>query len=85
MQGTLESTAKIVPAKHAFPITPNNNADLICPTRGIYIGTFGDLRVRMLSGVDITFPGLAAGVAHPLEVIRVFVTGTTADEIRGMR
>ena len=39
----------------------------------------------MLSGEDITFPGLAAGVVHPLEVIRVFATGTTADDIRGVR
>ena len=85
MRGTLENSAKIIPARHAFPVTPDDNADLVRPARGVYVGTYGNLRVRMLSGEDITFPGLAAGVVHPLEVIRVFATGTTADDIRGVR
>ena len=85
MPGTLENSAKIAPAEHAFPITPADGVDLIAPTRGVYVGSFGDLRVRMVDGGDIMFVGLTAGIIHPLRIIQVWATGTTADDIRGLR
>ena len=35
MRGTLENSAKIIPARHAFPVTPDDNADLVRPARGV--------------------------------------------------
>lgn len=85
MSGTLENSAQIVPAEHAYRITPSDVNDLIAPTRGIYVGIAGNLRVRMVDGSDETFENLAAGIIHPMRVIRVFATGTAATGIRGLR
>lgn len=83
--GTLESAAKVIPAEHAFAITPQDGVDLPAPTRGVYVGTSGDLRVRMVGGGDIMFINLTGGIIHPLRIIQVWATGTTADDIRGLR
>lgn len=85
MPGTLENSALVVPAEHAWAITPQDGVDLEAPTRGVYVGEFGDLRVRMVDGGDIMFIGLVAGIIHPLRIIRVWATGTTAGDIRGLR
>ena len=83
-RGTLESVAKIIPAEHAFAITPQDGVDF-APTRGVYVGQTGDLRVRMVDGGDIMFINLTGGIIHPLRIIQVWATGTTADDIRGLR
>ena len=83
-RGTLESGSKIIPAEHAFAITPQDGVDFV-PTRGVYVGQMGDLRVRMVDGGDIMFIGLTAGIIHPIRIIQVWATGTTADDIRGLR
>jgi len=73
------------PADHAFNIIPDDANDLESKTRGIYVGTLGNLHVRMIDGSEVTFGDLSAGIIHPLRVIRVFDTGTSAGEIRGLR
>ncbi len=83
-RGTLEAASKVIPAEHAFAITPQDGVDF-APTRGVYVGTMGDLRVRMVDGGDIMFIGLTAGIIHPIRILRVWATGTTADDIRGLR
>lgn len=85
MTGSLANSALVTPAEHAFPITPQDGVDLIAPTRGVYVGQTGDLRVRMVDGGDIMFVNLTGGIVHPLRIIRVWATGTTADDIRGLR
>ncbi|MFZ0547822.1 MAG: hypothetical protein WAM60_20420 [Candidatus Promineifilaceae bacterium] len=72
------------PAAEAEAVTPSDSAN-IDPTRGIYVGTSGDLRVMMLNGDIVTFSSLAAGIVHPLQVVRVYSTSTTASEIVALR
>lgn len=72
------------PAEHGFSITPNDGAELPDVTRGVYIGTAGDLHVLMSRGDEVTFIGLAAGLVHPLQIRKVFSTGTTALNIVGV-
>lgn len=73
------------PANSAFVITPNDSEDLEHNTRGIYIGTAGNLKVDMLSdGVAITFHNLIAGVVYPYRVSHVYSGGTTADNLIGL-
>ena len=67
------------PAESAVEITTSNTAEF-APTRAVYVGTSGNLRVD-IGGEDITFAGVAAGVAHPLAVTRIYATGTTAADI----
>lgn len=71
---------QIESAQQAVSVTPND-ADLIRPTRGVYVGATGTLKVTMSDGSDVTFNSIAAGVVHPLSVKRVFATGTTATGI----
>lgn len=71
-------------ADEAVSITPDDDAEFE-PTRGIYVGVTGDLAVKMVNGQTATFAGLAAGVIHPLAVVKVLSTGTTAGSIIGLR
>ena len=47
----------------------------------LYSGSGGDIRVLTSSGADLTFTGIAAGAFMPVQVKRVFSTGTTATDI----
>lgn len=64
----------------AVPIVPND-ATTFGTTRGLYVGSSGDVRVSMGDGTTVTFPTMAGGVVHPLCVNKVFSTGTTATNL----
>jgi hypothetical protein len=68
----------------AFAITPNDGVDLAIPTRAIYIGGAGNIRVMTEEGHDVVFTAIAVGIVHPLRVTRVFATNTTATLILGL-
>lgn len=72
----------VAPVAHAVAVTPADGSDLATiPTRGIYIGTTGDLKVDLAGGATVTYTGLAAGVQHAISAKRVYATGTTATAI----
>jgi hypothetical protein len=70
------------PISNAFDILPSDDVDIQAATRALYIGTPGDIRVRLLGGADVTF--VQASGMLPVRVTRVFATETTADDIVGM-
>jgi len=72
------------PAESAFSITPADDSDLSHVTRGLYVGTSGDVKVDMANGDTVTFNSMSAGVVHWLRVKRVYSTGTTASDIVGV-
>jgi hypothetical protein len=72
------------PALHAFAVTPADGSDLANATRGVYVGAAGSLKVDMVGSGTVTFANLAAGVIHPLRVVRIYATGTTATGIIGV-
>ena len=47
----------------------------------LYIGTAGNLKVRTVAGDDVTFQGVNTGTFFPVNVVKVFATGTSADNI----
>ena len=47
----------------------------------LYIGTAGNLRVTTVGGDDITFQGINTGAFFPVNVVKVWTTGTSADNI----
>lgn len=74
------------PATVAEAITPADSADLSWPTRAIYLGSAGDVKVQMHGGGEIvTFSGLLAGQLYPFGVTKVFSGGTTASSIVALR
>lgn len=75
------------PARHAFVPTQSDTANLTSrggtsgALKGLFVGGAGNLKVRMADGIDVTFTGVAAGTLLPIQVIRVWTTGTTATNI----
>jgi hypothetical protein len=47
----------------------------------LYIGTAGNLKVRTVAGDEVTFQGVNTGTFFPVNVVKVFATGTSADNI----
>jgi hypothetical protein len=82
---------KTYPAKHFQAVTPSDIADIddsstasTIETRGIYIGTAGDLTVKDSDGNNVLFKNLLAGIVYPIATHRVMSTGTTAGDIVAM-
>lgn len=69
-----------VSAYDAASVTPNDSTD-IRPTRGLYTGSGGAIAVDMALGTTITFSNVLAGTILPIQVKRVYSTGTTATGI----
>ena len=47
----------------------------------LYVGVGGNLRVLTAGGDDVTFTGIQNGEFLPVNVVRVFATGTSATGI----
>jgi len=71
-------------ATEAYEITPDDDNDLAVPTRGIYVGVSGDLKVDMVDVGTVTFVELASGMIHSISAKRVYSTGTDAASILGL-
>lgn len=74
------SADSTVSAYDAAAVTPSDSAD-IKTTRGIYVGSSGNLKVDMAYGSTVTFSSVMAGQIYPFQVTRVYSTGTTASAI----
>lgn len=71
------------PARHVALVTPDDATDLTTATRGISLAAAGAVKVTTAGGETVTIPSgaLAAGGIHPIQVVRVWATGTTATGI----
>lgn len=69
------------PAEFGAAITPHNSNELAYYTRGIYVGSTGDVKVTTVGGSTITFVGVPTGVILPVRAKIVFATGTTATSL----
>lgn len=74
-------------ASRAAVVVPNNDSDIPSVSGGtnngcvLYVGQAGNVRVLTAGGDDVTFVGLNTGSFVPIQVVRVFATGTNAEEI----
>ena len=71
--------SNLAPAKHATSVT-KSDATILPVFRALYIGTTGDVAVRMPSGASITFKTVPVGILE-VQGDQVLSTGTTAAEI----
>jgi len=74
----------IDPVEAGFSITTSDTADLTRDVRAIYVGTGGDLKVELTNGDEITFVNVQDGTLLPIQVRKVFSTGTDAEDILGL-
>lgn len=68
------------PAGNAAAITPDDDNDLDTPTRAIYIGTSGDVKVDLVDSGTVTFANVPIGIL-PVQAKRVYDTGTGASNL----
>ena len=85
MPNDLYETDSDMPAAYAVAVTPSDTDELADPTRGLYIGASGDLKVTTQAGDAVTFVAVVAGTVLPVRVKQVFATGTTAASIVALR
>lgn len=67
----------------AKAVTPNDSTNLTYPSV-IYVGSVAGgaaVKVTTAQGDVVTFSGLPAGFVIPVQVIRVWSTGTTASSL----
>jgi hypothetical protein len=72
------------PARHGFAITPADT-DFTQPTRGIWVGTGGDLVVRFEAdgSTPTTITAVPSGTFLPFSLKRV-AAATTAEDLVGV-
>lgn len=63
-----------IPSLSTSPEQRNNGCVL-------YVGGTGDIRVLTAGGDDVKFAAIATGTFMPVQVLRVYSTGTTATNI----
>ena len=77
-------------AGRAAVVTPSDTANIPNVASGdgsgnngsvLYVGTKGNLKVMTVGGDEVTFTNIQDGSFIPVQVLRVFSTGTTASNI----
>jgi hypothetical protein len=64
----------------AASITPSDSTNLATPSI-VFVGGTGNVTVRTAQGSDVLFFAVPGGAVLPVQVIRVFATGTTASNL----
>jgi hypothetical protein len=72
------------PASSGFAVTPSDAESLQEASRALYVGSGGNLSVRMLSGEILALANVPGGTLLPLRVTAVLSTGTTAASIAAL-
>ena len=88
-------SAQKLQANRAAPITPSNTSNIVPPWVNtasdslgevgclLYIGGAGDVKVLTTGNDEVTFIDVQPGF-FPVQVIRVYATGTSATDIIGL-
>lgn len=72
------------PVTNGFAITPSDATNFARETRGIYVGTTGNVVVVFPDTTTVTFSSVPAGAILPVRAIRVNSTNTTASNLVGL-
>jgi len=79
------SDSLIAPAREAFPITPDDAANIPRATKAVYVGSGGNIVLRAVgSDADVVFRNVAAGSVLAVRLSAVRATGTTANDLIGL-
>jgi hypothetical protein len=74
-------------AGRAAAVTPSDTVNIPAITGGsnngcvLYVGGAGNLKVLTVGGDEVTFTAIPVGTFVPVQVLKVFATGTTATNI----
>jgi hypothetical protein len=73
----------LIQAIDAFEVTPSDT-DRLNITSVLYVGVGGHVKVQTRQGSDITFYNMNNGQFVPVQVNKVYATGTTATNLVSM-
>ena len=74
-------------AGRAASVTPSDTANITSVSGGtnngcvLYIGGAGNVKVETVGGDQVTFVGINTGTFLPVQVVKVFATGTSATNV----
>lgn len=75
------ATSATQSARDCADITPSNTANMAREARAIFIGSGGNLKITTQYGSTVTFKNLVRGQILPVQVVKVWATGTTAGDL----
>lgn len=73
------------PLINAFVITPNDSVNLANTTSGIHANASGNANVVFLNSTTGIIINVVQGSFYPYRLTKVFQTGTTANNLIGLR
>lgn len=76
----MANIGKTEPAYDATSVSVSDTAR-IDPTRALFIGGAGNVKVDTVGGSTVTLNSISGGSIIPVSVTRVYSTGTTATNI----
>ena len=76
---THTGAAATAPAGYGVAVTPSDSV-VIPMTRALYVGVGGNVRVTDIND-NVTYANVPSGSILPVQVSKVFATGTTASSI----
>jgi hypothetical protein len=68
------------PVKYGAVIIPSDVTDLTSPTRGIWVGTTGNISVKLANSEALIFQNVPVGIL-PVQALRINSAGTTASNL----
>jgi hypothetical protein len=74
-------TADATVSSYSAAAVTTSDSSVIPVTRALYIGADGNVKVDMAVDGTVTFVGLKGGTVLPIQVVRVYATGTTSTNI----
>ncbi|MEM7780757.1 MAG: hypothetical protein AAF697_10235 [Pseudomonadota bacterium] len=79
------SDSLIASSRDCFSIIPSDTAEITKVTKAIYVGTGGNLVLRLIdSELDVTFANVPSGTILDVRAAFVRATSTTASDIVGL-
>lgn len=75
------SPALHLPASYAAAVTPSDTVNLTNLSRGLYVGSAGNVSCLTAGGDTVTLANVPAGSLLPVRLKRVNSTGTTASNM----
>lgn len=70
-----------IPASSAYTATLSNTDELPIVSRGIYVGTGGDVKVTLVGTGTVTFVAVPTGATLGVRAKQIWSTGTTASNL----
>ena len=80
----IEAIKSLAPARRVEAITPDDTGFLRVPTRALFVGTGGNLKLQSLEGGEVVLKNVPSGCTLDVQVAAIRATGTTATDIVGL-